>query len=484
MDSLKAKSIKAFTWDFLGSLVNQIIGFLVSVILARLLTPEEFGLIGMVLVFTAVAQVFMDMGFGTAIVQSNTVKESVYSSVFWLNLLIGLFLTLCLFFLAKPIANFYKNELLIEITQIISLIFFISSFGIMQKIRMVKELNFKTQTLIKLIALVTSGLLAIFLSYQGFGVFALVYQRICYTLVDVFCYWIINSWRPKFYFKVADIKSIWGFSSIQFIDSVFYAAYSKLDIIMIGKAFDSKSLGFYTRAFSLNQIISQFTATSLKKVFFPLVSQLQSNLERVRAVYEKVIRAVGSISILLAGLFFVVAKNLFIILFTSRWYESIYMFKYLIVVSFLFPVSVIMLSTISGLGYPRRVLVSGVYKNIINLIPIIIGFFYGIESFLIYRVVFGVLGFGINCYYIKITINISMIEQLKYLFKPLLIATTLAVLINHFVYIENDYISLVVKSILFSVPYLLLVYWFDQNLRIICKEELFQSLNKLKAKRQ
>lgn len=210
MSELRNKSLTAFIWDFLGNFSNQVVGFGISIILARLLSPEEFGLIGMVMVFIAVAQVFMNMGFGAAIVQSKDVKETTYSSVFWLNLMIGLVLTVGLFFAARPIALFYDNSALISITQSISIVFLISSFGVMQKIRLVKELNFKTQTIISFISLFISGVLAIYLSYNGYGVFALVYQRISYTLVDVICYWIISSWRPSFYFRSNDIKLIWG----------------------------------------------------------------------------------------------------------------------------------------------------------------------------------------------------------------------------------------------------------------------------------
>ena len=471
MSELRSKSIRAFVWDFFGSFSNQIVGFSISIILARILSPEEFGLIGMVMVFTAVAQVFMDMGFGSAIVQSNKVDENVYSSVFWLNLIIGFVLTLSIYLSAKPIASFYENEALIAITQWISIVFFISSFGVMQRTRCVKELNFKIQTIISLIALSLSGVLAIYLSYNGFGVFALVYQRIAYTFIDVLSYWIFSSWRPKFYFKLDDIKSIWGFSSKQFLDSTLSTIYSKLDVLMIGKAFDSKTLGFYTRAFSMNHLISQFTTTSLGKIFFPLISQIQSNIEKVRNVYERVIRLISFISILLAGVFYIVADDLFIILFTDKWFQSIFIFKYLVSISFFYPISVIMLSVISGLGFPGRVLTAGVYKKIINIAPIIIGFIYGIESFLIFRIVFGLFGFWVNCIYLRKTIQISIVNQVEFFIKPLAIGLILSFCINSVVDIENIYLSLILRSFLFGIPFIIGTLMLDLKLRLTLLNE-------------
>lgn len=472
MDSnLRSKSIVAFAWDFAGSIGLQLVSFIISIVLARLLSPEEFGLIGMVLVFTAVAQVFMDMGFGSAIVQSQEVKEGVYSSVFWLNIIIGVILSLSLFLAAKPIAAFYGNESLILITETLSIVFFISSLGVMQKIRYTKELNFKVQSLISIIANLLSGAIAIYLAFNDVGVMSLVYQRILYTFFDIISYWIISGWRPTFRFNLNDIKGIWGYSSKEFLDRIISTIYSKLDVIMIGKTFSSSTLGFYTRAFSLNMLISQFTTTSLGKIFFPLISKLQNDLVKVREVYERTIRIIAFLSIGLSGLFYLISEDLFLILYTEKWAESIWIFKYLVCVGFLYPISVLILSVISGLGFPGRVLVSGLYKKGINIFPIIIGFLFGIESFLISRICFGLVGFWVNCFYLKKTIGLGIVTQISYFVLPVIFAAITVFLLESLIQIENRYYSLLISAVLFGITFSISSILFDKKLKNILFKE-------------
>ena len=455
MSQLKTKSIKALIWDFIGKIAVQSAGFIISIFLARLLSPEEFGLIGMVMVIVPITQVFMDMGLGAALIQKKEVSQNLFSSVFWLNIIIGAIMTVLLYLSSDYIALFYKRPELSEIIKILSLIFVISSLGIVQNIHFTKSLNFKTHAIISLISNLISGSIAIYLAYSGFGVMALVYQKIIAITISILCYWITSNWRPSFYFSIKDIKSIWGFSGANFIDSVISTIFLKLDIIMIGKMFSATTLGFYTRAQTLDGLINTFTSASLSRVFFPMISNIQDDIEKVKTIYKKSILILSFISIGLSGFLYLVAEDLFIILFTEKWNYSAQLFKLMAIVGFVYPLSSIMINVILGLGHSKKNLKLGLLKKLIALINLYIGFLYGIEIFLYTFIIRNIIGLLLNIAYVKSIIGTKIITQLSWIYKPILITTAIVAGMSQLTNINNIYVSFFVTSTLFSILYII-----------------------------
>ena len=471
MSELRKKSIRAFVWDFAGNIGMQIVAFVISIILARLLEPEQFGLLGMVMVFSALAQVFMDMGFGSALIQKQNINSTTYSTIFWLNIGIGAFISLGIFFSAELIANFYNEPQLIGITKLLSSVFIISSLANIQRIIFIKKLDFKTQSLINILTAGISGGITLWMAFSGFGVDALIFQKIIAAILTVVSFWYLSSWRPSFVFKLNDVKSIWGFSSKEFLDRIITTVYSKLDVIVIGKLFSSATLGFYTRAFSLNSIIGKFTSTSLDKIFFPLISSIHQDKVKVRLIYLRVITIVGFFAIGISGLLFITADDLFVILFTDKWNQSIIYFKLLVVINFIYPISSLMLSFISGLGYAGEVLKAGIYKKLIGTIAIVIGIFYGIEAFLYSNIVFGLIGFNINLSSVRKVTSITMIEQLNCFIRPLFVGVIIICLIVSFSFFDSIYLRIIFNSIIFILLFTIIVFFTDKSLKKIIYSE-------------
>ena len=472
MSEFRRKSTKAFLWDFGGNIGMQFIAFIISIVLTRLLEPEQFGLLGMVMVFAAVAQVFMDMGFGSALIQKQNVNPTAYSTVFWFNLVIGSLISCGVFLLAPLIAVFYNEPELEGITKLLSTVFFISSIGNIQRIMYTIKLDFKTQSIISLFTAIISGATAIYMAFNGFGVHALVFQKIIAAVLTVLSFWYLSPWRPSFVFKVEDIKSIWGYSSKEFLDRIISTVYSKLDVLVIGKMFTPAILGFYTRAFSLNSMVGKLTSTSLNKVFFPLISSIQQDKERVRAVYLKIISLVGFLAIGISALLFVIANDLFVILFTEKWNQSIIYFKILVITGFTAPLSSIMLSLISGLGRPGMVLKSGIYKKGLGLVPIVVGIFNGIEAFLYARIFFGLIGFYINLVCVKKVTSISVLEQVNCFIKTIIVGILISALLVNFSSIESRIVSLIFNTSIFVLLFSIVVLLVDRKLRNILSSEM------------
>lgn len=472
MENLKSKSIKGFFWDLAGKFSLQGIGFIVSIFLARLLTPEEFGLVGMVMVIIPITQVFMNMGFGAALIQKKKISQNLYSSVFWLNIILGGILTLLLYFTADLIAQFYKREELSALVKVLSLTFIISSFGIVQTIHFTKVLNFKTQAIIAIIASLLSGCIGITLAFYNYGVWALVYQKLVAVFISVIAYWFFSKWRPKFYFSINDIKSIWGFSNKVFLDGIISTIYSKLDIIMIGKLFTASTLGYYTRAQSLDSMVNTFSSGSITRVFFPMISNIQNDKQQVVKIYKIATILVGFISIGLTGFLYVVADDLFIILFTKKWIYSAQLFKLMAIVGFTYPLSSIMVNLISGLGYSGKNLKLGLWKKSVGLLALFFGYKWGIEAFLYACILRNLIGLIMNMVYVSKVINLSILAQLKWVYKPILVALILVLGNELITSIENIYLSFIVKGGTFGFSYIILVYFSEKEISNIVKTQL------------
>lgn len=471
MDNLKNRSIKGFIWDFFGVFSVQGIGLIISIFLARILEPEDFGLVGMVLVVISVSQIFIDMGFSSGLIQKKNVSADLYSSVFWLNIGLGAIFTILVFFSARPIASFYERSELTDIVRFLSFVFIISSLGIIQNIRYVKQLDFRTKTIIFIVSNGLSGIIAIIIAYIGFGVWALVWQNISIAVIRVAFFWMVSKWKPKFHFSIEDIKSIWGYSSKQFLNMVLSTIFQKLDIVMIGKIFQASLLGYYTRAKSLDTLINNFSSGSLKKVFFPMISKLQDEISLVGNVYKKSMLLTGFISIGLTCFLYIVAKDLFIILYTEKWNYSADLFKIMAIVGFTFPLSTIMINVILGLGHSGKNLVLGLWKKLIGLLALVVGFVWGIEAFLYACIARNLLGLTLNMFFVKRLIGIKIITQYKWIIKPIIIAVFLAITID-FVDIENIYYSFILRSCLFITGYLFLIYLLDKEISTLIHNQL------------
>lgn len=472
METLKKKGINGIIWDLAGKFSNQAITFIVSIFLARLLTPDEFGLVGMVMVIIPIAQVFMSFGFGAAIIQKKNVTSELYSSVFWLNVLIGFLLTAIFFFSANIIANFYDRKELAPLIQIVSLIFIISSLGVVQTLRFTKEIDFKSQSIINITSALLSGVVGITLAINQFGVYALVYQKLTGVIISVSIYWVISKWKPRFYFSIKEIKSIWNFSIKYFYNGLITTLYNKLDIIMIGKVFNANMLGFYTRAQTLDTMVNNFSSGSLIKVFFPLVSKIQDQPEKIKLVYQKSMRIVGFLSIGLTFWLFITANELFVILFTKKWLLSAWMFKIMAIYGFTYPLSSIMISLIQGVGLIGKNLILGTYRKILGIISLGIGVIYGIEAFLYACIFRNVFGLVINMFFIQKITAIKFLTQLSWFIKPLAVAIINIVLIYYIFNIENLYLSFILKSFIFITLYILLTFFIDKSLIKMVLNEL------------
>lgn len=387
MASLKKRSITAFIWDMGGTFFGQGSAFVISIFLARLLEPTEFGLVGMAMVFINISHIFIDFGLSSALIQNQRNTNLTYSSVFYVNLLFGLLLTLFLYLIAPIIGNFYDNPEITYIVRWLSLVFIFSSLGQVQSVILRKKLNFKALTIQGLIATTFGGILGVLLAFQGWGVYALIVQQLTSALLGSFLIWKLSNWKPELMFSYKEIKNLTGFSLFVFLDSLFSTIFKNLDVLLIGKVFSPMVLGFYTRSVSLKDQVTNFSSLSLTKVFYPVLSELQDDDTEYSRIYFKVISVVSFLSFGLSGVLYVLGSDIILGLFGSKWAPSVPIFQVLILSVVNYPISSMIVNAFMSKGKSKENFVIGLYRKFIRIIPLLFAYFYGIFEFTVSLVV-------------------------------------------------------------------------------------------------
>jgi len=332
--SLRQKTVKALTWAFGARFFRQAVNFVILAILARLLEPDDFGLLGMATVFYGLAMIFSEMGISVALIQKKDTDDLYFSSAFWLNIATGILLTLLVVAISPLVAIFYGEPKLQAVLSVIALNFVISSFGIVQHTIFRKAMNFKIISVCGSIAAVISGLVGMYMAFTGYGIWSLVSQMIAHTLANTVLLWMISSWRPKFVFSLNAIKDIFHFSiNITGFRIVNYFG-RNIDYLLIGKFLGAQALGYYTLAYKLMLVPLQNFTWIVNKVMFPAYSKIQDNQKRVRGAYINVIRAISLITApVMLGLM-ALAPEFVVVVFGAKWQPAILLIRILCVCGF------------------------------------------------------------------------------------------------------------------------------------------------------
>ena len=478
--NLKHKSINGVAWNFVGKISTHIVTFIVSIFLARLLSREDFGMVAMAMFFISVTQAFMDFGLTTALIQKKNPTEIQINTVFYLNMMLAVMLMLILIACSNLIGKFYDNAEVASIAKFISYLFVIYAINGVQRAMLTKELKIKTLTIANLIGACVQGVSGIFMAFKGYGVWSLVYSNFFGSIITSIFLWYNSEWRPKLMFKLSEIKELFNFGYKMFFVKILDSFYVKLDELIIGKIFAADALGSYHRAKSFNNMVVSYTSDSLSGVFLPVISHLQDDVAQVKRVVEKSLEVVAFLVFGITALLYLNAESLIILLFGEKWLDSVGFFKVLAFVAYGFPVSVILVNVLIGLGKSGAFLGLDIIKKIIGLGGMAIGFLWGIYGFLWANVIITAIGVTINMWFVGRFINFSVFEQWKILFKYLysaLIISLLVLFINKYLP-HNLFILLAVDTILFSVLYFLYNFIVKTNGFVYVKNIVTTKLNK------
>jgi teichuronic acid exporter len=409
--SLKQKTVSGLFWSFSDNAASQAIHFVVGIILARILSPTEFGLVGMITIFIAVSQSFVDSGFQQALIRKKDADNTDFSTVFYFNLSVGLLFYLILFLSAGLISRFYEEEQLKGIIRVFGLVIVINSLALIQRVRLTKSINFKLQTKISIASSVISGAVGIYMAYNGFGVWSLVWRTLINQLLQAFLLWIFNRWTPGLKFSLRSLKQMFSFGSRLLISGLLDTIYKNINLLVIGKFFSAADLGFYTRADQFQKFPSSNITSTVQRVSYPVLTQVQDEPARLKEGYRKIIKSTMFISFSAMIAMAAIAKPMVIVLIGEKWLPSVIFLQMLCIAGMLYPLHAINLNMLNVKGRSDLFLRLEIIKKLLAVPVIIIGILFGIKIMIAGMILNSFLSYFINSYYSGKLINYPVKEQ-------------------------------------------------------------------------
>ncbi|MFP4024599.1 MAG: lipopolysaccharide biosynthesis protein [Thiohalospira sp.] len=451
MSSLKQKAITGASWSLTGRLLQQGTQFIIGIILARLLLPEEYGLVAMALVFITVFYVFVDSGFSSAIVQRKNITNSDLSTVFYLNMGVSILVFIILYFGAGLIADFYKEPQLIEIVRVLSIIIILYALTIVQNSLIKRDVNFKLKTRIELFSQISSGAIAIYLAYKGFGVWALIWKTLLNQVFINTQLWLKNHWFPSLEFSKSSFKALFSFSSKLLISGIIDRVYNQLHRLVVGKFFPAAELGYYTRAEQFQNLPSHAISNSLMSFLLPVFSKMQDEPERLKRAAIRILKIVMFFNINAMILMGILAEPIIVGLLGVKWSGAIPYLQLIVFVGVFYPMHAINVQILTSLGHSDLFLRVEIYKKLIGIPSVLLGIFIGIKAMIIGMIAASFISLIINTYYTNKLINLGIFEQLKSLSKTFLITIIMAITLIPLVFLLKTYLSHIIILFLVSI---------------------------------
>jgi len=462
--NLKDKAIAGMLWNATEKFSIQISVFIIGVILARILTPADFGIIGMLSVFIMLSQVFVDSGLGSGLIQKQNRKNIDFSTVFVFNLIVSVVIYFILYFVAPAIADFYDMPQLTILTRVLSLNIVIISFAIIQRSKLTIKLDFKSLAKANVISTVIGGVVAIYLAYNGFGVWALVVQNLTKALITVILLWILSDWRISIKFSSQSFNVLFNYGYKLLISKLYATGLDESVKLIIAKSYSTSDLGFFTRAKQFPNLVSDTIANILQQVTFPILSTLQDDSERLISVYRRIIKITGFFIFPAMTLLALLADPIIRLLLTDKWAPAIEYLQWLSFSRIFYPMSLLNMNILKVVGRSDLFLKVDLLKAPVFIIILLITVPLGIKAMVIGYVINSWISYIINSYMPGRLFNYGLYKQLKDIYTFVLITAIMAIAV-YFVkgFFDNLFLKLIIGGITGVISYLFLAYLFKIN---------------------
>ncbi|SFF60143.1 Membrane protein involved in the export of O-antigen and teichoic acid [Salegentibacter agarivorans] len=460
--SLRQKAISGSYWTFAQQFGSQIVSFGISVILARILLPEEFGLIAMINILMGVGTLLYDGGLANSLIRTKNADQEDFSTVFYFNLGASILLYLISYVIAPLFANFFEEPILIQIIRIYCLIFIIQAFSTVQIARLTKKMDFKTQMLVSLPSLIIGGIAGVLMAYYGYGVWSLVYMTIIQTSIKTIQFWFYSGWKPSRVFSIPKFKYHFNFGFKMTLTGLLDIISANIYTIVIGKVFSTAQLGYYNRANSIKNLPTSNIGAVLGRVTYPLFSSIQDDNDRLRRVNKDIIQMVTYVIAPVLILLLVIAKPFFVFLLTDKWLPAVPYFQILVVAGLLQPLNSYNMNVLLVKGRSDLFLKLSLIKKGLLFCGVLLAMQFDIYALLFTQVILSIINFFMNTYYTNKMINYSPFNQLKDVsFNYVLaffVGSIIYVLDTKVLFDYSDLLRLMIGGLLGAILYLTISY--------------------------
>jgi O-antigen/teichoic acid export membrane protein len=427
--SLKQKTVSGLLWSFIDSFANLGIQFIIGIILARLLSPKEFGLIGMLTIFISLSQSFIDSGFRQALIRKKDPSQADYSTVFFFNLIIGVVCFLILFFCAGLISRFFDEPQLKLLVQILGLSLIINAFTIIQQTILTRRIDFKLQTKISIISSIVSGIVGIGMAIAGYGVWSLVIKTITMYVITSILLWLWNRWKPILVFSFQSFKELFSFGSKLLVSGLINTLSYNIYYLVIGKYFSAKELGYYTRADQFNTLPSMNLTSVIQRVSYPVLSSIKDDIPKLKEAYKKLIRSTMLICFVLMLGMAAIARPMILTLIGEKWEPCIIYLQMLCFVGMFYPLHALNLNMLQVEGRSDLFLRLEIIKELLVIPIIVVGVIWGIKAMILGMIINALIAYYLNSYWSGRFIGYSFLEQIKDIFPSFLLAAGMSAVV-------------------------------------------------------
>ena len=455
-NSLQRKAAKGVAWSAIERFSVQGVNFLIQLILARLLLPSDYGLVGMLSIFINLAQIFVDSGFANALIQKKNCTNKDYSTVFLYNFVIALVLYAILFFCAPAISNFYNEPKLINVTRVISLTLVINAISIIQRTKLIKSLDFKSQAKVSVSSATLSGVLGIVLAYKGFGVWSLCFQQIANGVLQAIFYLVLVKWFPLLVFDKTSFKELFNFGYKLVLVNLINAIYKNLYTIVIGKKFTPEKVGLYAKAEQFVVFPSGNLGSLIIRVIYPLLSEVQNDEGKLKSVYRNAIKLSSYIIFPLMFGLLAITKPFISVVLTDKWLSMAPIMQILCLDWMLDHISMINLNLLMVKGRTDLSLRLEIIKKIIAISILACSIPFGIIVMCWGRVLYSVIATYLNTRYTKLLIGLSLRNQLHDILPYFISSLIMALSVLFF----NEFIAFSWAQLIVGIIVGVLVYLF------------------------
>ncbi len=425
--SIKQKAVNGFIWSGIDNFANLGIQFTVGIILARILTPHEFGLIGILMTFVAISQSFVNSGFSQALIRKKDCSNVDYSTVFYFNLVIGVVFYFLLFSISGLISDFFDEPQLKDIIKVFSIIIVIESLTIIQRTILTKRVDFKLQAKISIISTTVSGIISIIMAYNNFGVWSLVALHVGIRSLNSLFLWLWNRWKPLLLFSKQSFKELFAFGSKLMISGLIDTVYRNVYYIVIGKYFSAQALGYYTRADEFKRAPADNLSVIISRVSYPILASMQDDIPRLRSNYKKLIRSTMLFTFVLVLGMAAIAEPMIITLIGEKWRPSIIYLQMLSFVGMMFPLQALNLNMLQVCGRSDLFLKLEIIKKILAVPVIIIGVIWGIKIMIVGMILNSFVAYYLNSYWSGKFIGYSLKQQVVDILPSFFLALSMSV---------------------------------------------------------
>ena len=407
------------------------IQFISGIVLARLLSPYDYGCIGMLSIFMVLAEAFIDGGFGAALIQKKRPTQEDYSTIFFWNLGMAVLLYLVLYFCAPAIARFYNTPLLSSVLRVQGVILFIYAFNIVQRNQLRKKLNFKVLSIVSIATSIIALVVTIVMAYKGFGVWALVVQGIILAAIPAIVFWFFIKWRPIFVFSWKSFRELFGFGFYMFLTHLLNSFGQQIQGLLIGKVYNPSTMGYYSKAHSVEKVASNSVSSVMTQVTYPLYAEAQDDKKLIINMIKRITVTLSYFTFPIMFILVLLAKPIFVLLYSEKWVACVPYFQVLCIAGLANCLVSVNLQTISAIGKSKVMFAWTMVKRTVGIAAIVLGLlWFGMKGLLVGVIINNYFSYFVNISLVSKYVGYKWSRQLLDLM-PVTIASVIAAIVSY-----------------------------------------------------